>query len=1169
MERSVSPPQHTLSSGLSGAPDAGDADAGVSGTFTGAWRRARGSRPVSLVTGALGATAGAVGGALPALWGVVRAGGGLVMRRRETGSGAEREAEDALQQRRSLVGRGLRGVSGGGAMGGSPQAGRARAVPVSTTLVQDGVKWVNLVRFVNLARLFTPCFRPLRGPRRRVRFAGAPSQRGILRGSAGGADGCKAACDMGASGGGATPCTAGTIRPIYIQALPVPLPGTGGGAAAGGGGGGGASGVTGGNTVVWNEVFSFPRSCLEGRAAGRVVLQVWSSEPYGDDTLVGQAELDLGPMLAAERPHPLAAMLELQAIDEDTGTVEPGSCGELAVAAWVEPGPDAPRSTTACPLTSSLPPSDLDEAGVVTSTLSAPCGSKSMPAVVHSPLGTLYEEPCVVVLKITVTGLADLNWELMKTTAQQGGITKRRVRLEGALRSVASGAVRGGGGGAGAGGGASGGGGTPPAATAASGSPTAPRAQPALGPSAPPARGLSRLLSGSLLQRSPTPARGGVAAASGPLRSPRGGGGSPQADAKGAAGFLSGLRHSIRFGRGGSAGGAAAAGGTAGDDLIEEEEDPIGGGGGGAGGGAGGGGGGGGVYGRGLSSVGTSAFGDEEDGSSLALHATAPLSGITSGDEGGGGAAGAGISVDKQSDKSRLRFMPAGPQASTQQQQPGGGGSPQQAAAPQSQPPPLPPGGVSLQPATFVFALARPLPNAPVVLTMYVTSSARRRGRAVGRVSAHLYDLLDQVLGAAAAAGGGPGVAGPRRDGGVSGKPVDVKLEFEDQELGSVQATVQLADMDERAMLFRVPLVADPAKLMADGQYGQYGMYDGGGGWAGPGASVVPAEGYLPGYGPSGGGGGGGGGGGVTSARALGPVLGDTALLRRVLQKSGVDGDVEDWFVRSYARAGSLKVAGGGGLQVGGRVKSGMRLVSSLAAWLRHICSWRSRRDSWEVVAAMALLCYRPGMACKLFFILIALTGIRRWLDVPLKSPLASAASGDATSALLAPASASAATTTAAAAAVAAAAAAAAGGGPREPVGTIGDVTIGGGVVDDGSDDEAGEDSKVPVGTVAEVKRKLAELVELGLMLQNLFDDVASLLERLQAVLSFSDVVASWLFIGGCLAAAGVMALLGFKTSLFLTLLWQVRPPVLRDALPPPPLNYFLRLPCKSAAEFG
>ncbi len=45
---------------------------------------------------------------------------------------------------------------------------------------------------------------------------------------------------------------------------------------------------------------------------------------------------------------------------------------------------------------------DPREAGVLTSNLSAPCGSKTPPLVVHSPMGTLYEEPCINVIKITV-----------------------------------------------------------------------------------------------------------------------------------------------------------------------------------------------------------------------------------------------------------------------------------------------------------------------------------------------------------------------------------------------------------------------------------------------------------------------------------------------------------------------------------------------------------------------------------------------------------------------------------------------------------------------------------------------------------------------------------------------------------------------------------------------
>ena len=69
--------------------------------------------------------------------------------------------------------------------------------------------------------------------------------------------------------------------------------------------------------------------------------------------------------------------------------------------------------------------------------------------------------------------------------------------------------------------------------------------------------------------------------------------------------------------------------------------------------------------------------------------------------------------------------------------------------------------------------------------------------------------------------------------------------------------------------------------------------------------------------------------------------------------------------------------------------------------------------------------------------------------------------------------------------------------------------------------------------------------------------------------MAFHDVLASGLFILACLLLVCVVALLGFQTTVFLFLLWQVRPPSLRDALPPPPFSYFLKLPCKSSAEFG
>ncbi|GFR52757.1 hypothetical protein Agub_g15369, partial [Astrephomene gubernaculifera] len=463
---SRSPPRHAVTSTLaSGAEtsDGGGVVAAVAGTF----KRARASRPVSLVTGAVGTAAGWVGGALPALVGLVRPGGG---------GGGRRQQEQQPPSPYGLGGGSRSGFltprpgssGGGGVLGpggaGSPHSpmGRPRAVPV---MVQDGVRWVNLVRWLSLARLFTPCFRPRGGSRRRVRFGGAAgSGRGLLLGP-NGEGGGKAAAELAGSTAAPAPTTAAgaaaaaapggsTSRPVYIQvrqarqlvwpslagvpaegpscyclllAGDTPVGSTQARQVAGGGGAGGVAGGGGGgsSTVVWNEVFSFPRSLLEAPggislpgAPPRLLLQVWVCEGGGvgalgasEEVLVGQAELGgrLGGLLAAERPHPLSAVLELQALDEDTGQVEPGSCGELLVAAWVEPGAgDAAPRTSPCLLPGA--PSAA-EAGVLYSNLSAPCGSKSMPAVVHSPLGTLYEEPAVAALQVVVSGLAGLRWE--------------------------------------------------------------------------------------------------------------------------------------------------------------------------------------------------------------------------------------------------------------------------------------------------------------------------------------------------------------------------------------------------------------------------------------------------------------------------------------------------------------------------------------------------------------------------------------------------------------------------------------------------------------------------------------------------------------------------------------------------------------------------------------
>jgi hypothetical protein len=66
----------------------------------------------------------------------------------------------------------------------------------------------------------------------------------------------------------------------------------------------------------------------------------------------------------------------------------------------------------------------------------------------------------------------------------------------------------------------------------------------------------------------------------------------------------------------------------------------------------------------------------------------------------------------------------------------------------------------------------------------------------------------------------------------------------------------------------------------------------------------------------------------------------------------------------------------------------------------------------------------------------------------------------------------------------------------------------------------------------------------------------------LQAILTWHDKAASLLFVLICLTAIALIQLLGLSLVITLALLWQVRPPMLRDPIPPAPANFFMRLPC-------
>jgi hypothetical protein len=81
-------------------------------------------------------------------------------------------------------------------------------------------------------------------------------------------------------------------------------------------------------------------------------------------------------------------------------------------------------------------------------------------------------------------------------------------------------------------------------------------------------------------------------------------------------------------------------------------------------------------------------------------------------------------------------------------------------------------------------------------------------------------------------------------------------------------------------------------------------------------------------------------------------------------------------------------------------------------------------------------------------------------------------------------------------------------------------------------------------------------------------DDIATLLERLSAVVAGQDPLASVYLYCRCLTGAALMALLGAPRVLFVAVLWLIRPPQMRQ---PPgvvgPVEFVRNMPSRSAAD--
>ncbi len=82
--------------------------------------------------------------------------------------------------------------------------------------------------------------------------------------------------------------------------------------------------------------------------------------------------------------------------------------------------------------------------------------------------------------------------------------------------------------------------------------------------------------------------------------------------------------------------------------------------------------------------------------------------------------------------------------------------------------------------------------------------------------------------------------------------------------------------------------------------------------------------------------------------------------------------------------------------------------------------------------------------------------------------------------------------------------------------------------------------------------------------MQNTLDGLAAGVERFQALLSWSDPMATGMSVLGLLLLSALLWLFGLPALLAALLLFDMRPPVLRDPWPAPPLNLLGYLPTRS-----
>lgn len=96
------------------------------------------------------------------------------------------------------------------------------------------------------------------------------------------------------------------------------------------------------------------------------------------------------------------------------------------------------------------------------------------------------------------------------------------------------------------------------------------------------------------------------------------------------------------------------------------------------------------------------------------------------------------------------------------------------------------------------------------------------------------------------------------------------------------------------------------------------------------------------------------------------------------------------------------------------------------------------------------------------------------------------------------------------------------------------------------------------------LKSRYDQIQSILVRIQKILDTIASFSERIHALLTWRDPVATRALTVALLFVLLAIAVLGIQVCIAFGLCWVLRPPILRDPFPAAPINFFKRLPSRS-----